>query len=972
MDYTGLTEGFADPAAAYRPMLFWIWNGKLEREEIARQVADFAAKGAGGFFIHPMGENFRLGDFVEGITPPYLSDEYLEFVRYAVELADEHGLYAWLYDEGGWPSGTAQGKVTEGHPEFRGKRLHAVRLMCGDTRCEGELVAAVGLPEMGVPVPLDPRELAQGLCPYEEVIAFCLRPDGFPVDILSPDAVRRFVEVTHERYAQVVGEYFGTTIPGMFTDETPLGGEIGGEAVPWTRQFLQVLTERMGRDARIYLPLLFSPETIGPHVVERYSEHEILAARCEYYNCLTDRFGEAYWRQITQWCEEHGLIHTGHVGGEDNLPDHKSFGHFFRTAGQLHAPGVDAIWRQIFPGQANFAFPRLAASAAKRKEKALPEPWQKLAITETNAVYGAGLTYEQARWVADFQFQSGINLYGQMACCYTTQGGRVFGTISHFGEGSPQWPYYGSFADYVGRMAMLVRNSSEAAPVAIYYPAEALWTKEGVAEAWKTTRLAALTLSEMQVPFDFIDADLLSRICGAGVGGAGCNLSYQALIVPRSLAISAAALEELAEFAEAGGRLVMLGQWPMQPAEMQGLEQFGRAMERLGQAGVKPVEVDELEEALAGLKLQDPWLRLLDPQPDLLMSVRDVEGARVYLLTNSSGKTLEPFFGFRPTTPARGLVTAPTGTIAGDDREAGAPRCAPTSGDAGTAGRVATARGHEGSAPTGYSAGMVLEAWDLRDGERSVLADAGAEEAHEVTLMLPPWGTQVLVARPREGSGEAPVLRRGTTQIQELGSPESHEFVRWLATPERRSSRVPHADVLIEFESADEARVVRQHVLIDGSVGYVVEEDLPQVFPGLPAPLKLWEEWPLVDFSGEVEYVFRFPVAEELTEEPLLLDLGKVYWAARVKLNGEALAETIWAPYAVDLTGRVAAGDNELRVTVANTLANQFCCEAVVEEAKAKGWLNPYYQRTLPMMQEDLRGGLVGPVRVIVGRIRKG
>ncbi|MEN6549723.1 MAG: glycosyl hydrolase [Armatimonadia bacterium] len=955
MDYFGLTEGFADPAAAYRPMLFWIWNGKLDREEIARQVADFAAKGAGGFFIHPMGENFRLGDFVEGITPPYLSDEYFEFVRYAVELAEEHGLYAWLYDEGGWPSGTAQGKVTEGHPEFRGRRLHAVRLDCGDTStCEGELVAAVGLPEMGVPVPLDPKELAQGLCPYDEVIAFTLVPDGFPVDILNPDAVRRFVEVTHEKYVEVVGDYFGTTIPGMFTDETPLGGGIGGEAIPWTRQFLQMLTARMGRDARIYLPLLFSPEAVGPHVVERYSEHELLAARCEYYNCLTDRFGQAYWQQITEWCGEHGLIHTGHVGGEDNLPDHVSFGHFFRTAGQLHAPGVDSIWRQIFPGKANFPFPRLAASAAKRKEQVLPEPWRGLAITETNAVYGAGLTYEQARWVADYQFQSGINLYGQMAYCYTTQGGRVFGTISHFGEGSPQWPYYGGFADYVGRMSMLVRNSAEAAPVAIYYPAEALWTREGVAAAWETTETAALTLTEMQVAFDFIDGDLLSRICGAGVGGAGCNLSYQAVIVPRSLAISAAALEELAEFAEAGGRLVMLGQWPVQPAEMQGLEQFERAMERLGQAGVKPVEADDLETALEGLKLRDPWLKLLDPLPDLLMSVREVEGAKLYLLTNNSDKTLEPFFGFRPTAPDRGLVTAPTGTVAG------------ASGRAAGDGRA------QGSAPTSDSTGMVLEAWDLRDGERSVLAEAEAGEAHEVTLMLPPWGTQVLVARPVLDTGETPVLRRGEEATEELGTPESHEFMRWLANPEHRSSRVPHADVLVEFESADEARVVRQHVLMDGTIEYVVEEDLPQVFPGMPAPLKLWEEWPLVDFSGEVEYVFRFPVAEELAGEPLLLDLGKVYWAARVVLNGKMVAVAIWAPYAVDLTGQVAAGDNELRITVANTLANQFCSENVIEEAKAKGWFNPYYQRTLPMMEEDLRGGLVGPVRVLVGRIRRG
>lgn len=36
------------------------------------------------------------------------------------------------------------------------------------------------------------------------------------VDTLQPDALRRFWEITHERYTSVVGEYFGSTIPANF------------------------------------------------------------------------------------------------------------------------------------------------------------------------------------------------------------------------------------------------------------------------------------------------------------------------------------------------------------------------------------------------------------------------------------------------------------------------------------------------------------------------------------------------------------------------------------------------------------------------------------------------------------------------------------------------------------------------------------------------------------------------------------
>ena len=123
-----------------------------------------------------------------------------------------------------------------------------------------------------MPVPLDLREVAQGMWPFEEILAFSLETGGYPVDILNPAAVRRFIDLTHERYAATVGEFFGNTIPGIFTDETALGGMVGGDAVPWTRELLEGLTERMGRDARIYLPLLFCPETVGSDALLQDSE----------------------------------------------------------------------------------------------------------------------------------------------------------------------------------------------------------------------------------------------------------------------------------------------------------------------------------------------------------------------------------------------------------------------------------------------------------------------------------------------------------------------------------------------------------------------------------------------------------------------------------------------------------------------------------------------------------------------------
>jgi len=116
-----------------------------------------------------------------------------------------------------------------------------------------------------------------------------------------------------------------------------------------------------------------------------------------------------------------------------------------------------------------------------------------------------------------------------------------------------------------------------------------------------------------------------------------------------------------------------------------------------------------------------------------------------------------------------------------------------------------------------------------------------------------------------------------------------------------------------------------------------------------------------------VDYVFSFTLAPELVGQTLLLDLGEVYWAAEIDLNGQALPPSLWPPHTFEVTGQVQAGENLLTVTVSNTLANAVCAPSAVSEAETRGWCNPYWRRTQPMM-EDRRSGLVGPVRLLMVR----
>lgn len=55
------------------------------------------------------------------------------------------------------------------------------------------------------------------------------------VDVMNREAVLRFLEITHERYYEVLGEEFGRSIPAIFTDEPQIKGSMvlpdGGKRV---------------------------------------------------------------------------------------------------------------------------------------------------------------------------------------------------------------------------------------------------------------------------------------------------------------------------------------------------------------------------------------------------------------------------------------------------------------------------------------------------------------------------------------------------------------------------------------------------------------------------------------------------------------------------------------------------------------------------------------------------------------------
>ena len=118
-------------------------------------------------------------------------------------------------------------------------------------------------------------------------------------------------------------------------------------------------------------------------------------------------------------------------------------------------------------------------------------------------------------------------------------------------------------------------------------------------------------------------------------------------------------------------------------------------------------------------------------------------------------------------------------------------------------------------------------------------------------------------------------------------------------------------------------------------------------------------------YSGIATYRKSFVRPESLTEgSGVWLDLGKVHEMARVRLNGKDLGVVWCAPWRIDISGAIKAGNNDLEIEVANLWPNRLIGDAGKPEAQRFTWTirkHPYNAKS-----ELLPSGLLGPVQLSI------
>ena len=551
-------EDFKSPSKEFRPAPLWSWNDKLDDEELLWQVAELDEKGW-NFFIHPR----------PGVATSYLTDEWMDKVELVVKEAAKRGMQAWLYDENSYPSGFAEGIVSAQKSAYRSKCLV---LKIGTRLDKIEETVRIFKCDMkdGMLKNIEPVVGEELQKPGKIYLHFYLHRAtlGEPwfsgycyVDVLNSEAVEAFLKSTYEAYYKRIGKWFGSVVPGIFTDEPNFSPMVSKcIAIPWTEHFPEYFKQKNGYDIRDYLPSLFL--NVGDYMKIRY----------DYWSTLTDLFVETYSKKISEWCEEHNLKFTGHYLSEDTLLSQlKVTGACMPHYEYQHVPGIDQLGRKPWKGLREHIHGRGNASILTVKQvcSVANQLGKRRVLSETYGCSGQNLSFEDRKWIGDWLYVLGVNFLDHHIPLYSMKGRRKRDHPPNQFYPQPWWKYNRLTEDYYTRLSYALSCGKRIVDILVIHPIGSAWAVYSPINSRAVEKLDASlewlqsTLLENHRDFEFGDEKLMgkyAKVDGANVIVGRC--SYKAVIIPPSITITENTFNLLKNFAENGGILIAIRPTP--------------------------------------------------------------------------------------------------------------------------------------------------------------------------------------------------------------------------------------------------------------------------------------------------------------------------------------------------------------------------------------------------------------------------
>jgi hypothetical protein len=640
-----LERRFQNPPDDSRIMMRWWWFGPaVTKPELEREMRLMKEGGIGGFEVQPV-YPMALDDAAAGIRMlPFLSDEFIDALRFTSGKARDLGLRMDLTLGSGWPYGGPSVSIGDAAGRLRveqvkvescSRRIVMPRTGAGETlmaafvaRLEGNRPLSESLREI-----TDFKDGAAWLPAGTEgpgAVYFFIssrtgmqvkRPavgaEGFVLNHLDRVATENYLKNVGDRLMQA----FRANRPyAIFCDSLEVYN------ADWTGDFLQEFQRRRGYDLKPHLPALIAD--VGS---------KTLAIRPDWGRTLTELFNDRFLAPLHDWAKRNGTLLRAQAYGSPAVAL-SSNGNTDLSEGEGHQ------WKSLsaarWASSANHIYGRSVTSS---------ETWTWLNSPPFRA------TPLDMKAEADRHFLQGVNQLIGHGWPYTAEGveypGWHFYAAAVFNDKNPWWIVMPDVTRYLQRVSFLMRQGEPANDVAIYLPNDDGWAHftagnvsliDGLRDRLGPDVIPSVLGAGYN--FDFFDDDALKQ-AGRIERGAlilGPN-KYKAVILPNVERINLDTLQELEEFAQTGGVLIATRRLPDVAPGFRATQEDDeriRGLSRLlfeGPAAPAYLVTDETTQ-LANIltRLVRPDVSFSSANSELGFVHRSTGDAEVYFLANTS------------------------------------------------------------------------------------------------------------------------------------------------------------------------------------------------------------------------------------------------------------------------------------------------------------------------------------------------
>ncbi|MHB1452609.1 MAG: hypothetical protein ACYCYM_01465 [Saccharofermentanales bacterium] len=510
-----------------RSLCFWSWNSTIEIPELLEQLGQFADNHLGGVVIHARA----------GLGIPYMGDQWFAAMSAVLEEAQRLALDVFLYDEDGWPSGFAGGKVPEAGEAFCYKTLHYGKGPHGDRgiraiaayHCEGgDRYTRV--------------EIGQA---EADDLVFWYEPETHYTDLLNPAAVDLFIRSTHDVYREKVGQYFGSVIKGIFTDEP----QLNCAGYSWNHEMPRWYDEEYGQELLDNLWLL------------AVDGEGFRSFRRSWWQLIGKKFESTYVSAISLWCQKNNIAMTGHYACEDSLIDQiASCGGVMQHYEKMQLPGIDHLGNRT-----------TSPVLLKQVSSVSNQLGNGEVLSETFGCTGWSLSFSRLAWLWGRQSVMGITKPCFHLSAYTMEGRRKRDYPAFFSYQELWWDDFRCFSDWMDRHNELMLEGRRICGTLVISPlidAMGIYRanpecRAEIGHISNQYRLLLENLLDLQMDFEIGDELLLSRHAAAVDGTIRIGrCAYSRVIIPAADTLLDTTWALIGEFAGQGGQVIAINKRP--------------------------------------------------------------------------------------------------------------------------------------------------------------------------------------------------------------------------------------------------------------------------------------------------------------------------------------------------------------------------------------------------------------------------